>query len=247
MIEFNLSLFGIIGIGLATMFFGYFFGLFEGRGQGYKRRRKEEALEEQADVALRKAPVPASTPAPGRSASSSPRLLELSSDQNGRPHMLLDGQGVERDSVSASQRKRLIELMVMMRPWIEGAVSTNEPPPGPRQAAPPSTAAPLPSRKSAESSRPASAAPTSAETSAAPAEPTPAMSMVAQIDAILQGRLAGTALADRGVRLTESLNGGVNVFVGLTRFESIADVEDPEIQAAIRSAIAEWEQKYTPS
>ena len=39
------NLFIVIGIGLAAMFFGYFFGLFEGRGQGYKKRKKEEPEE----------------------------------------------------------------------------------------------------------------------------------------------------------------------------------------------------------
>ncbi|MFN2275889.1 MAG: hypothetical protein ACK2TX_13700, partial [Anaerolineales bacterium] len=32
----------MIGVAILAMFFGYFFGLFEGRGQGYKKRKKEE-------------------------------------------------------------------------------------------------------------------------------------------------------------------------------------------------------------
>jgi len=44
----------------------------------------------------------------------------------------------------------------------------------------------------------------------------------------------------------ESLTGGVNVYVGVTRYEAIDDVPDEEIKAAIRAAIAEWETKYTP-
>ncbi len=39
------NLFIVIGIGLAAMFFGYGFGLFEGRSQGYKKRKKEEPEE----------------------------------------------------------------------------------------------------------------------------------------------------------------------------------------------------------
>ena len=38
----------VIGIAIAAMFFGYFFGLFEGRGQGYKKRQKEEAEDKKA-------------------------------------------------------------------------------------------------------------------------------------------------------------------------------------------------------
>jgi hypothetical protein len=69
---------------------------------------------------------------------------------------------------------------------------------------------------------------------------------VSQIDAILQARLAGTPLEERGVFLSQSSEGGVIVFVGLTRYNAIDDVPDAEIKSAIRAAIAEWENKYTP-
>ena len=67
-----------------------------------------------------------------------------------------------------------------------------------------------------------------------------------QIDSVLQARLEGTALADRGIFLTQSPEGGVIVYVGLTRYNGVDDVPDPEIKAAIRAAISEWEDKYTP-
>ncbi len=71
--------------------------------------------------------------------------------------------------------------------------------------------------------------------------------MVGQIDAILQARLAGTTLAERGIRLMESTQGGAAIFVGLQRYAGVGEVPDPEVQAAIKAAIAEWEAKYTPS
>jgi hypothetical protein len=46
--------------------------------------------------------------------------------------------------------------------------------------------------------------------------------------------------------LAQSPEGGVNVYVGLTRYLAIEDVPDAQIKAAIRAAIAEWEDKYTP-
>jgi hypothetical protein len=66
---------------------------------------------------------------------------------------------------------------------------------------------------------------------------------VAQIDEILQERLAGTPLAVRGIRLQEAPDGGVIVLVGLQRFEGIDAVPDSEIKAAIRQAVAEWEKQ----
>ena len=133
-----------------------------------------------------------------------------------------------------------------MRPWLEGkavpASVTNTPPaaqsnpvsdlrqeyfapstpPAPRPAPRPATIAP--------EDRPAA----------------PAGSIVSQIDSILQARLGGTPLEDRGVFLAQSPEGGVMVYVGLTKYMGVNDVPDPEIKAAIRAAIAEWENKYTP-
>jgi hypothetical protein len=70
--------------------------------------------------------------------------------------------------------------------------------------------------------------------------------MVGQINEILQKNIAETPLAERGVRLQDAPGGGVIVIAGLQRFASIGDVSDPEVQAALRTAIAMWEKKYTP-
>ena len=74
----------------------------------------------------------------------------------------------------------------------------------------------------------------------------PATSIVGQIDSVLQERLAGTPLQERGVFLAQSPDGGVMVYVGLTKYMAIDDVPDAEVKAAIRTAITEWENKYTP-
>lgn len=70
--------------------------------------------------------------------------------------------------------------------------------------------------------------------------------MVAQIDEILQARLVSSPLADHAIKLMESPEGGVIVLVGLQKFNGVGEVTDPQIQAEIRAAIAEWEKKYTP-
>lgn len=74
----------------------------------------------------------------------------------------------------------------------------------------------------------------------------PAESMVSQIDAILQDHLVGTPLEERGIFLAQAPDGGVIVYVGLTRYNGVEEVPDPEIKAAIRAATTEWEHKYTP-
>lgn len=224
----------MLGIGLAVMFFGYFFGLFEGRGQGYKRRKKEEEEEKKTKAAIEKPLPPPPSPVVANS------LLKISLDENHQANLDLDGQRVDTSQLTPEQRKRLIDLMVMARPWIDGsappkpAVQTVNPP-MPATASPP-----IPTPKPAPS-----------PTVAPPAQPKPDVAapttMVGQIDAILQIHLAGTPLSGRGIRLVESSEGTVTVVVGLDSYPGVSEVPDPTIQAAIRAAISEWEKRYTPS
>jgi hypothetical protein len=64
--------------------------------------------------------------------------------------------------------------------------------------------------------------------------------LVSQINTS-QNRLAGTPLADRGIRLTEALHGAPS-YHRHRQYDGVDKVPDPEIQAAIRAAIAEWEK-----
>jgi hypothetical protein len=77
-------------------------------------------------------------------------------------------------------------------------------------------------------------------------KPAAALSIVGQIDEILQARLASTKLVERGIRLMESPEGGVIVWVGLQKFMGVGEVTDPDVKAIIQAAISEWEKKYTP-
>jgi hypothetical protein len=66
-------------------------------------------------------------------------------------------------------------------------------------------------------------------------------SIAAQIDEVLQKKLEGTALAQKGVRLMELPGKGMVVMVGLDQYVGVGDVPDPEIQKIIHSAVREWE------
>jgi hypothetical protein len=226
--------FTLIGIALATMFFGYFFGLVEGRGQGYKKRRKEEALEFKDLV------QPTSSP-PGQPVVKDDSGILRLKEQDQKLVLDLDGQRVTTGLLSPDQRKRMIAILTLMRPWLEGtsaaetvqAFRAQQPPgtpPAPVPVVRPDTAAkPAVPRESLEEDKPA-----------------PILSIVGQIDAILQQRLAASPLGSRGIRLQESPEGGVLVWVGVKKYQTVEDVPDPEIKALIRSAIREWEQKAVP-
>jgi hypothetical protein len=246
--EFNWSIVGWI----AGLVFVYLFGLFEGRGQGYKRRKAEEEQEKKEQ------PTPPPSITPETITVDDPGLLRIK-NENGSFVLDLDSKRVNPISLSSDQRKRLIDMLNIMRPWLE---AHSEPAPAAsfRPAAPPPSTPPatIEDRLNALGGPPPESQPVPPQQPAQPpaARPgtmakedrpvAPANSIVGQIDSILQARLAGTHLETRGIFLAQSPEGGVNAYVGLTRYSGIDDIPDPEIKAAIRAAISEWENKFTP-
>jgi len=224
----------VFGLAIGAMFFGYFFGLFEGRGQGYKRRQEEEAETKKNE------PTPVEPPpaAPDLPPDETP-MLNVSKDKAGKLRLKLDGQRTDPSTLSTDQRKRLIEILTFIRPWLESPKPAQSPPPAQPKPARPSQEV-RPTR--ASSPKPVSPPPSAGDDkSPAPA----ATSIVAQIDSILQAHIAGTPLVEKGVRLQESPEGGVLVWVGIEKYQGVEEVPDEQIKAAIRAAIAKWENSYT--
>lgn|SRR5689334_15291904 len=244
---------------IAGLIFVYVFGLYEGRGQGYKKRKAEEEQE--------KKDPPESSPKIKTETVTvdDPGILRIK-NENGSFALDLDGRRVNPLSLSADQRKRLIDMLNIMRPWLEGRgapaadlsmkATPSSAPSEPSSlserldtfAGPPPQNKPAPAQPAPPRSQPISqsAAPRTTTIAKEDRPSAPANSIVSQIDSVLQARLEGTPLGERGIFLTQSAEGGVNVYVGLTRYNGVDDVPDPEIKAAIRAAISEWEDKYTP-
>ena len=238
--EFNWSILGWI----AGLIFVYIFGLYEGRGQGYKRRKAEEAEQKKNEPVP--APSPSPSPTPVTVKVEDPGILRIK-NENGYLTLDLDGARVDTTALTGDQRKRLIEMLNLMRPWLEGKPVTapTTPPPPSVVTPPPAQPRPVPVPPAPLSaSQPSPSRPATIAKEDRPSAP--AGSIVNQIDSILQARIVGTPLEDRGVFLAQSPEGGVMVYVGLTKYAGIEDVPDPEIKAAIRAAISEWEYKYTP-
>ncbi len=221
----------------------YLFGIWEGRGKGYKQRKAEEQQEKKDQPPAPPTPVTVKVDDPG--------LMRIKND-NGYLTLDLDGVRADTSSLTAEQRKRLIEMLTLIRPWLEGrpapAPVAVTPPPTPPAQTPrtqpvPAASAPV---RSAPRPTPQPAAAKPAATEKDEKSTPPPTGIVGQIDAILQVRLAGTPLEGRGVYLSNSPEGGVVVNVGLQKFNGIDEVTDPEIKAALRAAITEWENKYTP-
>jgi hypothetical protein len=221
--EWNLTNIAIL---LGVLLFGYVIGLVEAN---LKASKKIRALESQ----LRHLEVPPA--AAGSKPAGEKDLLRLWTPETaGDLHLDLDGQRVNPQALGTAERQRLIALLSRMRPWLEA-----------RQAAPPASPGPE-APAAAPAAQPTAARPAAAGTVRAEDEPPTANSIVAQVNRILKARIAGTSLAERGITLQESTEGGVFVYVGLTRYNGVDEVPDPQVQAAIRAAIAEWENRATP-
>lgn len=239
-----------IVIPLIALLVGWAIGFFDSNMRTAKKIKQAEdsaqaaikAAEMKSDEAQARMNAVAAPPP----AQDDPGLLRLR-NASGRLTLDLDGVPIDSPALTPDQRRRLIELLNIIRPWLEGRpasppAAVSAPPPSPTPAPAP-VAAPPPQPLI----KPLSSAPKAGPAAKKKEEPEPPpTSIVGQINLVLQALILHTPLAERGVSLMESSSGGVNVYVGIQRYEAIDDVPDEEIKAAIRAAIAEWERKYTP-
>ncbi len=256
--EFAPTPFFYIFIGfLVGLILGWLIGFFDSNNRSAKKIQSAEA---NAAIAMKEAEnkiAEANRILEERetAASDDPGVLRLKI-QSGRYALEMDGIPVQ-GALPPEGKKRLIELLTAIRPYLEGETSA------PAAAAPkPPVSAPTPKPIPAPTPKPAAASTPPSPSSFAPEEELAApqkplinpadkkamasLSMIGQIDAVLQWRLAASPLAKRGIRVAEAPGGGVRVEVGLEKFEAVDDVPDPEIKAFIKAAIAEWEKKFTP-
>lgn len=249
--------------GLVMMIVGWTMGFFDSNMRSSKKIKQAEtsasAAMEEAKHKIAQAEAKLASVAANPVKVDDPGLLRIKSE-NGFLTLDMDGTRVDTNALSSEQRKRLIEMLTLVRPWLEGkpvhvpAPATTPPPLSQSNSAvearpsAPIPSAPPPSQSltqpPAATPRMTSPRPTTIAKEDRPAAP--AGSIVSQIDSILQQRVVGTPLEDRGVFLAQSPEGGVIVYIGLTKYMGIDDVPDPEVKAAIRAAITEWENKYTP-
>jgi hypothetical protein len=74
-------------------------------------------------------------------------------------------------------------------------------------------------------------------------EPIKPLSIVGEIDEILQNMIEGTPLLERGLQLVETPNHTIAVWIDKHQFENIDAVTDPEVQQVIHAAVKKWEDK----
>jgi hypothetical protein len=219
---------------------GWFIGFLD---SNLRTAKKIEAAESNAEARMKEAERKiAQLSQSSQTQQDDPGLLRLKKS-DGRFTLEMDGAFITGE-LSSDKRKRLIELLTVFRHWLDGGQSSSAAPAVPIRDSTPLASDPA----QVEVSRPAQSAtkPLSPIKKPEAEKNISEMSMVQQIDTVLQARLADTSLDKRGIRLQESIQGGVEVYVGLQKFLAVEDVPDETIKAAIRAAIAAWENKYTP-
>jgi|GEM_PF-1152297 len=69
------------------------------------------------------------------------------------------------------------------------------------------------------------------------------LSVIQEIDKILQEKLVDSPLSNKGIQLMENQHQEIRIWVGLQSYDAIDDVPDPEIRALILESVQEWEDK----
>jgi len=76
-------------------------------------------------------------------------------------------------------------------------------------------------------------------------EPEPEIKMLSVIDEvneILQKKLADSPLAGKGIHLMENHNKEIRFWVGLNSYDDVDQIPDPEVRQIIDAAVKEWEK-----
>lgn len=184
-------------------------------------------------------------------------VLRVTVDPTLKWHLELDEVPLDPDGLTPDQRARLVNVIVQIRPWIDGKVSG--PVSAPVVSAPPPAPAPMPMSPymvQAPSPTPPAAGPAAPagslrldprrgfrsllENEVKKPEVFKGPSIVAMIDAVLQKKLEASPFADKHIRLEEGSLGEVIVYVGVQRYSGVEAVPDDAIQSLIKQSIADW-------
>ena len=219
--EFDLK---TIGLWVAIWLVGYVLGLLEAAIKN-KRKEKREKMEPAPVVS-----AVADTELPQHSPEAALVVYERVS---GVLKLSIDGELIESElELNTEKRARLLKLVIAMRPWLERAEGKQKP------IAPSSPVATTPTTSTKNAGIDFDERVEEITSSK--------LSMVEQIDRILQKKINGSSLEKFGIQLRTSINGSLLIHVGLDTYEWIDKIPDQAVQKIIREAIADWEKNITP-
>jgi hypothetical protein len=68
------------------------------------------------------------------------------------------------------------------------------------------------------------------------------LSVVDEVNDILQKKITGSPLAGKGIHLMENHNNEIRFWVGLNSYDDVEDIPDEEVREIINAAVKEWER-----
>ncbi len=68
------------------------------------------------------------------------------------------------------------------------------------------------------------------------------LSVVDEVNKILQRKLHGSPMAGKGIHLMENHNKEIRFWVGLESYNDVSEIPDPDIRKLIDDAVREWEE-----
>ncbi len=68
------------------------------------------------------------------------------------------------------------------------------------------------------------------------------LSVVDEVNNILQKRLIGSPLAGKGIHMMENHNKEIRFWVGLDSYDDVEEIPDPEVRQIIDESVKEWER-----
>ncbi len=129
------------------------------------------------------------------------------------------------EPLPAAEQKFLQQLLSYLSKWINTPIE-----PAPDADTPQATASPQPTPIAHRTVEPIDAVISN-------------KSIVEQINDILQEKLLTSSLRERGISLTQTISGGMVIYVGLNKYEEIDAIPDQDVVAMIRASVKAWEQQ----
>ena len=68
------------------------------------------------------------------------------------------------------------------------------------------------------------------------------LSVVDEVNNILQKKLIGSPLAGKGIHMMENHNNEIRFWVGLNSYDDVEEIPDPEVRQIIDESVKEWER-----
>lgn len=205
-------------------------------------------LSSQKKESSRDAGAAKTAPAPAAAETSKALLRFTRKAENGALEVELGGKAIpSADRMSQEERTQMTGLLKEGVAWL-GIFQASAP------AAPPPAPAPRPARTvvpsvvsaNAETPRPSMlGGVTNALADAinpAAGQQKKSLSIVQQIDEILQSRISGTPLEAMKIFMTEDAGNNVIVRVGKMSYQGIGSLPEGEIKELIKSCVQEWER-----